>query len=133
MNDKLLFGLIVLGLFAGFSFYFAVNASAGPNIPVPPIQFEAQTKGMGYPNPWDVSLGIDAQLPIQKQQVHFWIPGLDPCPTATPSKQYTPHRYPAVPGGNISTVMHHGIVEACCNRAPADNDWRLNPPEVAVL
>ena len=133
MNDKLLFGLIVLALFAGFSFYFAVNTSDGPNTPVPTFQYEAHTVGMGVDNPWAVSLGIDAQLPTPHRQVHFWIPGLDPSPGATDSIQCTPHRYPAVPGGNISTVMHHGIVEACCNLSPAQNDWRLNPPEVAVL
>jgi hypothetical protein len=133
MNDKLLFGLIVLALFAGFSFYWAVNSSDSPNTPIPSFQYEAMTAGLAVQNPWNVSLGIDAQVPLPKQQVHFWIPGLDPSPGATPSKQYTPHRYPAVPGGNISTVMHHGLVESCCNRAPADSDWRLNPPEVAVL
>ena len=133
MNDKLLFGLIVLGLFAGFTLYFAIDGSDGPNHPVPPFQAEFQMTGVNTPNPWDVSLGIDAQIPTPRQQVHFWVPGMDPCPTATPCKQYTPHRYPAVAGGNISTVIHHGLVPACCNRAPADNDWRLNPPEAAPL
>jgi hypothetical protein len=132
MNDKLLFGLIVLALFAGFTFYMAVDSSDGPNRPVPQFQFEAQTMGLGIDNPWAVSLGIDAQIPTPRQQVHFWTPGLDPCPNGTPAVQYTPHRYPAISGGNISTVMHKGIVEACCNRSP-DNDWRLNPPEAAVL
>jgi hypothetical protein len=133
MNDKLLVTLIVLFLLAGGTLYFAINKSDGPSAPVPPYQYEAHTMGLNVTTPFDVSLGIDAHVPTPRQQVHFWIPGMDPCPGATKSVQYTPHRYPALPGGNISTVIHQGIVPACCNNAPADNDWRLNPPEVAVL
>ncbi len=133
MNDKLLVTLIILFLLAGGAFYFAVNSSDGPSAPVPPYQYEAHTMGLNVQSGWGPSLAVDAQLPHPRQQVHFWIPGMDPCPGATKSMQYTPHRYPALPGGNISTVMHQGIVPACRDNAPADNDWRLNPPEVAVL
>jgi hypothetical protein len=127
--------LIVLALGAGVTFYFAVNNSPGPSAPVPNVQGEGQVMGLNVESPFDVSVGIDAKAAGSNVQhhPHFWIPGLDPVPGATPCNQYTPHRYPAIPGGNISTVMHQGIVAACCNNAPADNDWRLNPPEAAVL
>jgi len=137
MNDARILLFIAIALAAGVSFYFAVNSTPDGDPNAPPIQDKNQvTSGLGVAaNPFSVSVGIDAEKAGSntRPQPHFWVPGLDPCPGATPCKQYTPHRYPALSGANISTVMHQGIVPACCNNAPADNDWRLNPPEVAVL
>lgn len=86
-----------------------------------------------------VSLGIQASTPILSVgtnldtdwEIHGWHPGFDPQPHATPVTSPR-HRYPAIPGGNISTVMHKGW-SSLINDAPAGNDWRLNPPEAAVL
>lgn len=40
---------------------------------------------------------------------------------------FTPHRYPTVSGGNISTLIHQGM--SALNRpAPQDDDWRIRPP-----
>lgn len=66
-----------------------------------------------------------------RPEMHQWMPGYDPDPSATPVVTMR-QRYPAVPGGNISTVMHRGF-SAFNNASPADNDWRVDPPEAAVL
>lgn len=40
---------------------------------------------------------------------------------------FTQHRYPAVSGGNISTMIHHGMDRLKCP-APQDDDWIKRPP-----
>lgn len=40
---------------------------------------------------------------------------------------FTAHRYPAVSGGSISTVMHHGM-DRLKVPAPQDGDWINRPP-----
>jgi hypothetical protein len=126
--------LAIIGMGALVALYYAMQTSDGPSLPVPQFQSEAQVMGLNVGSPFEASIGIDVgnNGSNTRSQPHFWVPGLDPCPGATPCVQYTPHRYPSLPGGNISTVMHQGIVEACCNNAP-DRDWYFNPPEVAVL
>jgi hypothetical protein len=127
---------IAIALAAGVSFYFAINSTPEGGTDVPQIQDDNQvTAGLGVPNQFAVSANIDTGAAGSNVQhhPHFWVPGLDPVPGATPCVQYTPHRYPALSGGNITTVMHQGITKACTQNAPAGNDWRLNPPEVAVL
>jgi hypothetical protein len=136
MKDIHIAILVLFLLGAGVTAYFAINSTPGGDPNVPPIQDANQvTAGLGVQNQFSASVAIDAKAAGSNtcHHPHFWVPGLDPVPGATPCVQYTPHRYPALPGGNLSTVMHQGIVAACCNNAPADNDWRLNPPEVAVL
>ena len=137
-RDKMICVLVIIALLAGVTFYFAVDNSPGPNAPIPAIQTEAQVGSLGQRAGLLIGasgpdIGYAGRINLQE---HFWAPGFGynyvNSPDDTPVT-VTPHRYPVVPGGNISTVMHHGIVEACVNRAPADNDWRLNPPETAVL
>lgn len=86
-----------------------------------------------------VGLGIQASTAVLTNgtnldmdwEIHGWHPGFDPDPHAVPVTQ-SKHRYPAVPGGNISTVIHKGW-SALMTDAPAGNDWRIAPPEAAVL
>lgn len=86
-----------------------------------------------------VGLGLQASTAVMSNgtnldmdwEIHGWHPGLDPNPHAVPVT-LSKHRYPAVPGGNISTVMHKGW-SSLINDAPAGNDWRIAPPEAAVL
>lgn len=40
---------------------------------------------------------------------------------------FTPHRYPSVSGGNISTLIHQGM-DALRRQAPQDADWFERPP-----
>jgi hypothetical protein len=100
----------------------------GDDGPVPEHQKEGQVMGLGL-QPGQV---LNAGTPLDTNHVdHGWHPGYDPDPSAQPVTQ-SRHRYPAVPGGNISTVMHKGWSQAMLN-APAGNDWFRNPPEAAVI
>jgi hypothetical protein len=70
-----------------------------------------------------------------RPELHFWAPGFKGFVGDEPGYQNqvtTPHRYPALPGGNISSVIHQGWGGFCRNQ-PGDNDWRCNPPEAAVI
>jgi hypothetical protein len=40
---------------------------------------------------------------------------------------WTAHRYPAVSGGNVSTLIHHGM-DRLSVPAPQDDDWIKRPP-----
>lgn len=98
--------------------------------PVPGTQSEEQAMGLGV----GAAMRVNAGTPLDmRPEIHFWAPGfvagLDTGgqPTVQPR-----HRYPAIPGGNMSTVMHQGF-SAMMHKAPADNDWRITPPEAAVL
>lgn len=132
MNRNRVIALAILGLAAVILLYHTLNSEPGMGTPVPKYQDEAQTMGLSINSPFNASLNINPTITNTRPQPHFWVPGLDPCPESTKSVQYTPHRYPALPGGNLSSVMHQGIVGACCNNAP-DRDWYFNPPEAAVL
>jgi hypothetical protein len=125
--------IALLGLGAVVLFYYANQNDGGPTAPIPSIQTEAQVEALGVQSQYQSSLSIgSADMSTNYHpQVHFWVPGWDPAPSATKTIT-TPHRYPAIPGGNMSTVMHKGWA-AFTKCAPADNDWRLNPPEAAVI
>jgi hypothetical protein len=40
---------------------------------------------------------------------------------------FTPHRYPIQIGGNINTLVHHGL-SPLKKKAPMDNKWITRPP-----
>jgi len=40
---------------------------------------------------------------------------------------FTPHKYPTVSGGNITTLIHQGM-DRLSQPAPQDDDWRIRPP-----
>ena len=129
MNDKLLFGLIVFFLLAGGTFYFAINST--DSVHVPQIQTESQVEGLGVKAGTRYNAGT---LLDMSPELHFWAPGFDENLVGLPAAQggtvKTPHRYPSLPGGNISTVMHKGWSGLC---EPQCNDLFRNPPEAAVL
>jgi hypothetical protein len=97
---------------------------------VPAIQADENVGGIGIQESAGFSLTTGTPLDMS-QHIHGWHPGYDPDPTGQPVT-HSKHRYPVVPGGNLSTVMHHGW-GACVTRAPAGNDWFTTPPEAAVL
>lgn len=121
----LLFVVAVVGV-AGLLYY--AQQQTGEAGYVPEAQAEWQMMGLGLQG--DVSLSSGTPLDTA-YHLHGWFPGYDPQPNAVPVVD-SKVRYPAVPGGNLSTVMHNGWSQAC-KAAPAGNDWRLNPPEAAVV
>lgn len=95
---------------------------------VPETQKESQMMGLGVQSGQELRAGTPLDM---SHSYHGWHPGYDPDPSCQPVTQ-SKVRYPAVPGGNISTVLHQGW-SAMSRKAPAGNSWRLNPPEAAVL
>jgi hypothetical protein len=118
-------GLAGLGII--FLLYL-IAQQTGDARPIPEIQGEGQMMGMAVAPGMDVNAGTPLDT---NYAIHGWHPGYDPDPSCQPVTQ-SRHRYPAVPGGNISTVMHQGW-SAMSQGSPAGNDWRLNPPEAAVI
>lgn len=129
---------VCLGLFAlaAIVLFFYANQQDGKDRPIPAVQGEAQMLGMGVKAGIELpALGINQGTPLDlRPEIHFWAPGFPGAGLLDENVKTvkTAHRYPAVPGGNVSTVIHKGW-SSMWNDAPADNDWRLNPPEVAVL
>jgi hypothetical protein len=119
-----------LGIGVIIALYYATQNTPGNSAPIPKIQGEAQVMGMGVQSSVQFRVNPGTALDM-RPECHCWVPAYDPDPTATPVCK-TKHRYPAIPGGNISTVMHKGW-SAFTECAPADNDWIENPPEAAVI
>lgn len=121
-------GLCTIGLIGIAVLIYYAQKGTGDTAIVPDVQGEAQVMGMGV----QAGMRVNAGTPLDiKSTDHGWHPGYDPDPTAQPVMQ-SRHRYPALPGGNISTVMHQGWAGVMKN-APAGNDWFTTPPEAAVL
>jgi hypothetical protein len=90
--------------------------------PVPEVETEAQFRGFGIGIGGSLNAGTNLSLdPL----IHHYHPGLDPEPDAQKLRTL-PIRYPLVPGGNVSTVIHRGM-DAMNNGSP-DNCWREFPP-----
>ena len=116
----------IFGLGIAMLVYIAMN-NTGDQV-VPDVQSEEQTMGLGV----QAGLRLNAGTPLDiRPHIHFFDVGYEP-PNSCPQPVTLQHRYPAVPGGNISTVMHRGW-SAMREGAPADNRWFNTPPEVAVL
>jgi hypothetical protein len=96
--------------------------------PVAEVQTDERVMGLGVQAGMRVNAGTPLDL---SYHIHGWHPGYDPDPTGQPVTQ-SKHRYPAIPGGNLSTVMHQGWSQAMKN-APAGKDWFETPPEAAIV
>jgi hypothetical protein len=131
MNEKQT-ALCAIGIVAiGIAIYYANSQTSGNDTTgVPAVQGEGELMGMGVA----AGLRLNAGTPLDMTpSVHFWAPGQNQRDANSPQPVVqSRHRYPLVPGGNVSTVMHRGW-SAFTEGAPADNDWRINPPEVAVI
>lgn len=129
MNQHEIALLAILGLAAAGVLYFAVSLSPG-DVGVPQYQSEAQMMGLNVNA--GIRLGKGTPLDL-RPVVHFWDPDNNPRDANPPCGVVTTrHRYPSVPGGNISTIIHKGW-SAMSDSAPAGNDWYQNPPSTAVL
>jgi hypothetical protein len=128
MNANQTACLSFLGIGAIVLLYVASTRTE--DVAVPKVQVAADVMGFGAQG----GLNLAAGTPLDGRPcVHFWDPGWNPRDANPPHGVVTTkHRYPAIPGGNVSTVMHHGW-SRMAESAPADDDWRLNPPEAAVL
>lgn len=116
----------IFGLGAAILVYVAMNQTG--DRAVPQVQTEAQVMGMGV----QAGMRLNANTVLDlRPEMHFHVPGYDPDPSATGTAKMR-LRYPALPGGNMSTVMHRGF-SSFTEMSPADNDWRITPPEAAVL
>jgi hypothetical protein len=114
-----------LGLLA---ILYMINDQTGGIAPVPQTQGEAQLMGLDIKP--DRTYGVGTPLDMSHHH-HGWHPGYDPDPASQPVTQ-SKHRYPAVPGGNISTVMHKGWSSCVHNSPGGENNWFLTPPEAAI-
>lgn len=112
----------------GLAVFYAYNNTPGKSGYVPPRQSGIMTMGLNTQalNMTEPGSPLDCN-----PDIHFYSPGMDYRPSDQPVVQ-SRLRYPALPGGNISVVMHQGW-SSLMEGAPADNDWRLNPPEAAVI
>jgi hypothetical protein len=96
------------------------------DVAVPDTQEMAHFGGLAAQAGLDLGAGTPLDTTYSNHGYH---PGYDPDPSAQPVVR--PRiGYPVLAGGNLTSVMHHGWKDV---QAPAGNDWRLNPPEVAVL
>lgn len=129
MNQHELAGIVILGLAAMGVLYFAVNSTPNEDS-VPQFQTEAQMMGLNVNA--GIRLGAGTALDL-RPECHFWSPDTNPRDANPPcGVVMTPHRYPSVPGGNISTIIHKGW-SAMSQDAPSGNSWFQDPPSVAVL
>lgn len=126
-NDGKVLLCVVAGISVVALLYYA-QQQTGEGRPVPLIQGEGQMMGLGVQGK---VLSQPGSALDTSYHHHGWFPGLDPSPIDQPVVESS-HRYPAVPGGNISTVMHNGWSQAM-KAAPAGDDWRIAPPEAAVI
>lgn len=118
---------VAFAFLIGIALYYATQATPDNSRPIPSTQGEAQVMGMGV----QAGMRVNAGTPLDcHPDTHFWSPGLDPDAAAIVTVK-TPHRYPAIPGGNTSTVMHKGW--GAFKDSTPDNNWFYNPPEVAII
>jgi hypothetical protein len=107
---------------------YMINQNTDGAVPVPQTQSEAQMMGLGTQAANLAPKGSPLDMSVE---THFWTPGYDDCNPSQPTVN-SRHRYPAVPGGNVTYVMHHGW-SSVAQDAPAGNAWFANPPEASVL
>lgn len=123
VDNKEVLVLGAIGIAAALILYYAMQQT---DIPIPKNQSEFQVMGLGASEESKYGAGTVLDL---RPEIHFWNPG-DYGEDIQPV--VTPHRYPAVPGGNVTAVMHHGL-SVLCNQTPNGNTWFIAPPEVATL
>jgi hypothetical protein len=124
-------GKVLLTVLAGvgvIALLYYAQQQTGESRPIPEVQTEAQVMGLGV----QAGMTVNAGTPLDtRHECHGWHPGFDPDPSAQPVVEPRV-RYPAISGGNISTVMHNGW-DRMAQSAPAGDDWRRIPPEAAVI
>jgi hypothetical protein len=127
-NQKGLLYLLTAGI--AVAAWYAYTNTPGKSGYIPPKQSGIMTMGM---NTQALNMTKPGRYLDCNPDIHFWHPGMDPTSGDSAQPVMQPRlRYPSLPGGNISVVMHQGW-SSLMEGAPAGNDWFLNPPEAAVL
>lgn len=124
-------GIIVLLGVAVLGMIYYANSQTPDNPVVPEVQGEMQFLGVNVNGKlaYNTETALDMHAALA---THFWAPGYNPRDGHDTSNcVYTPHRYPMVPGGNVSSVVHKGWGSFL--QSSPDNAWFYNPPEAAVL
>lgn len=113
LNEHELGVLIVGAVVIGILVYIAYDKSE--QVPQPRYTGTLPTVGLSV-----MDRAID-KLDTGDHYFHpaFCIPGQ--------TQIFTPHRYPTISGGNITTLIHQGM-DALRRPAPQDNDWIQRPP-----
>lgn len=111
LNEKQLGMLLVGAAVVGVLAYIAHNESNAETAP----RYDSPLAAVG------VSASVIDRLDTGDHYFHpnYCVPGQ--------TQIYTPHRYPVVSGGNISTLIHHGMDRLAVD-APQDNEWIKRPP-----
>lgn len=107
---------------------YMAQQQTNDSLPVPQTQKENQVMGLGVQAGMRVNAGTVLDT---RHEIHGWHPGFDPDPSAQPVVD-SKVRYPAVPGGNISTVAHNGWSGMALS-SPSGDNWFNNPPEAAII
>jgi hypothetical protein len=108
---------------------YLINDGTDGFRPVPGTQGEGQFEALNIKQDYDLASGTPLDTAWEN---HGWHPGHDPVPAAQPVTQ-SRHRYPSVPGGNISTVMHKGWSTCVTDTPGGKSNWFLTPPEAAII
>jgi hypothetical protein len=111
----LLAGIVALGIFVYLGYRQSDDANTQPR-----YEGEAATAGLS---------GVFQVFEHLNTGDHYFHPGY--C-TDGQSVRFTPHRYPAISGGNITALIHQGF-DAMKYTAPQDSDWMQQPPGSEVL
>jgi hypothetical protein len=117
----------LIGVGALILIYIA-SQSTPDKVIVPDVQTELQFMGMNINGALSYNPGTVLDTTFE---THFWAPKTNPRDYTNAPTVKSRCRYPVVPGGNASSVMHKGWGKFL-EGAP-DNDWFFNPPEAAVL
>lgn len=117
----------LLGLGAVLAFYWA-STNTPDKVIAPKIETQAQFLGLNISGALASNPGTPLDMRVE---THFWSPTTNPRDACDAPVVKSRVRYPTVPGGNVSSVIHKGW-GGFLESAP-DNDWFTNPPEAAVL
>lgn len=127
MDEHRIALLAILGVAAVILVYQAQSMTEDQPIPIAQGELQMMGVALGAGIRYNSGTCLD-----MNPCAHFWSPETNPRDFAPNGFINTPHRYPVVPGGNMSTVMHKGW-GSFTKDSPMGNDWRIAPPEAAVL
>lgn len=121
-------GVCALFGFAAVVLIALASQQTSDQVVVPEVQTEMQFIGLNVNG--KLAFNPGSMLDIGASG-HLWEPKTNPRDYTNAPVVSSRCRYPVVPGGNVSSVIHKGW-GGFMGSAP-DNEWFFNPPEAAVL
>jgi hypothetical protein len=121
-------GVLALFGFAAIVVLYYASQQTEDKVVVPEIQTQMQFAGMNVNGALAFNPGTLLDIGASG---HLWEPKSNPRDYTNAPTVKSRCRYPVVPGGNVSSVIHKGW-GGFLGSAP-DNDWFFTPPEAAVL